>query len=368
LTCTDEVVPASEKKEIQGELLQKIEDDSRSQLYEDVCQQFGWAKDAKLVKKMKQQNEDDLKAVDAEIAEAKENLGDSEVRQAQLKRARLFAKIGDKEKSIEAFNTTLENTVGKTPQIDLMFELIRIALYHSDTPMTRTYIDKAKALIEAGGDWERRNLLKIYEGVYLVSVREFKQAATLFLESVATFTCYELCSYNTFIFYAVISSMVALGRQTLRDKVVKAPEILSVQHEIPHLEDLVNSLYTCNYEAFFNALVAISPQVQRDRYFAAHFGWLVREMRVVAYMQFLRSYRSVTLESMAKAFGVSSAFLDAELSRFIATGRLNCKIDKVNGIVETNRPDNRNAKYQATMKNGDLLLSRVQKLSKVISY
>lgn len=32
---------------------------------------------------------------------------------------------------------------------------------------------------------------------------------------------------------------------------------------------------------------------------------------------------------MASAFGVSAAFLDGELSEFIAAGRLNCKINKV---------------------------------------
>ena len=30
-------------------------------------------------------------------------------------------------------------------------------------------------------------------------------------------------------------------------------------------------------------------------------------------------------------------FISRELSRFIAAGRLNCKIDKVGGVVETNR-------------------------------
>ena len=53
---------------------------------------------------------------------------------------------------------------------------------------------------------------------------------------------------------------------------------------------------------------------------------------------------------MAAAFGVTSAFLDKELSRFIAAGRLNCKIDRVGGIVETNRPDKKNAQYQAVIK------------------
>jgi hypothetical protein len=56
-----------------------------------------------------------------------------------------------------------------------------------------------------------------------------------------------------------------------------------------------------------------------------------------------------------------------EISRFIASGRLHCKIDKVGGIIETNRADSKNAQYQSAIKQGDLLLNRVQKLSRVIN-
>ena len=86
-----------------------------------------------------------------------------------------------------------------------------------------------------------------------------------------------------------------------------------------------------------------------------HFRYFLREARVTAYAQvrrrrrlvnrrtqrhacsrmlrrrapqFLESYKSVTVAMMASAFGVSPAFLDGELSDFIAAGRLNCKIDK----------------------------------------
>lgn len=55
-----------------------------------------------------------------------------------------------------------------------------------------------------------------------------------------------------------------------------------------------------------------------------------------------------------------------ELSRFIAAGKLHCKIDKVAGVLETNRPDAKNALYQSTIKQGDFLLNRIQKLSRVI--
>jgi hypothetical protein len=54
-------------------------------------------------------------------------------------------------------------------------------------------------------------------------------------------------------------------------------------------------------------------------------------------LQFLESYKSVTLESMAAAFAVGVPFLDQEVSDFIVAGRLGAQIDKVAGIIETKR-------------------------------
>lgn len=41
-----------------------------------------------------------------------------------------------------------------------------------------------------------------------------------------------------------------------------------------------------------------------------------------------------------------------ELARFIAAGRLHCKIDKVGEVVETNRPDSKNYQYQVSKDSG----------------
>ena len=64
---------------------------------------------------------------------------------------------------------------------------------------------------------------------------------------------------------------------------------------------------------------------------------------------------------------MSSNFVDHELSGLIAIGRLSCKIDKVSGVVNSTRPDSKNAYYQAAVKEGDQLLNRLQKLSRVIN-
>jgi len=46
---------------------------------------------------------------------------------------------------------------------------------------------------------------------------------------------------------------------------------------------------------------------------------------------------------------------------------LQFQVDKVKGVVWSNRPDNKNALYQQTIKQGDALLNRIQKLSRVIT-
>ena len=137
--------------------------------------------------------------------------------------------------------------------------------------------------------------------------------------------------------------------------------------EIPAVAGLINGLYNCDYRGFFVALVEAVDVLKNDRYWAAHARYYWRELRVLAYTQFLESYRSVSLSSMALTFGVSATYLDQELSSFISLGRLSCSIDKVNGVVASTRPDTKNAQYQAAIKQGDLLLNRVQKLSRVIN-
>lgn len=47
-----------------------------------------------------------------------------------------------------------------------------------------------------------------------------------------------------------------------------------------------------------------------SRILSPHARYYVREMRILAYAQLLESYRSLTLESLAQAFGVGVDFVD----------------------------------------------------------
>ncbi|KAH6901701.1 hypothetical protein BKA70DRAFT_1308380 [Coprinopsis sp. MPI-PUGE-AT-0042] len=71
------------------------------------------------------------------------------------------------------------------------------------------------------------------------------------------------------------------------------------------------------------------------------------------------SYRSLMVESLSRAFGVSGGFIDSELSRFIASGRVHPCGDKVHGIGETTRPTTKTAQHEQVVKKGDLLFNEM---------
>lgn len=358
---------AASETSYRDELLTLIKENNMAPFYARVCAEFKWPVDQALAAQMAAVNEAEAKQLDERLADATQNLGDIEVLEALLAKARMFSRIGDEQQALEAFRVAGEKPQSINQKILVALHIIRIGLFFSDLDLVEKHIKKAAVLIDEGGDWDRRNRLKVYEGCYLLMARDFKKASKLFQESVATFTATELMSYKSMIFYCVVTCVLSMSRVDLKKKIVDSPEILAVLNEIPHLADFMNGLYECDYKRFFTAMVDIQPYILRDKYLSVHVRFMYRELRVLAYSQFLEAYRSVTIQSMSTAFGVSVEFLDTELARFIAAGRLNAKIDKVAGVIETNRPDAKNAQYQDAIKKGDLLLNRIQKLARVIN-
>lgn len=366
LTQPADVVPDAEKAAIKEHLLASIRENAMLPFYDSCCEQLGWQRDEGLAKEMATKNTEALQKIEDKIADANENLGDSEVLDGMIAKAEHYTRIGDQKNSLEAYEAAYAKTIGAGGRLDNVLAVIRVALFFQEYKLAKTNIERAQVELQKGGEWERRNKLRVYKGVYLMATKEFKAAGASFLDATATFTATELVTFRQFVFYTVITAMVALDRKTNKDKVLASPEVLTAVHETPHLKEFMFALHNCKYAEYFKHFVGVLDEVKKDRFLAPQFKYLIRHLRLNAYRQFLQSYKSVTLSAMSSAFGVSPQFIDSEMSAFIAAGQIPCKIDAVNGIIESNEEDGRNQKYVQMIKQGDVLLSRMQKLSKVI--
>ncbi|KAK3682615.1 26S proteasome subunit RPN7-domain-containing protein [Podospora appendiculata] len=381
--------------------------------------------DEALYQSLQAENEKELDEFQKEEDEAVEKAGDTEIMAAKGKRAEFWAKVGDKEKSIAAYEDLFEKTGVLGTKIDIVLAIVRMGLFYGDKQLVKKHLERAKTLVEGGGDWDRRNRLKAYEGLHLLTLRSHNLAAPLLLDSLSTFTSYELCSYSNLVVYSVLAGSVSLKRVDFKSKVVDAPEIKAIlgdgddkilalsgalsagpgtdtsmqdatpataktmavnlttlgtggeQHldtsevavDFSPLAQLVSSLYNGRYKLFFQALALVEEQfLTQDRYLHEHKNWFIREMRLRAYQQLLQSYRVVGLDSMANDFGVTVDFLDRDLAKFIAGGRIPCTIDRVSGkgVIETNRPDDKNKQYQDVVRQGDQLITKLQKYGQAV--
>jgi 26S proteasome regulatory subunit N7 len=165
--------------------------------------------------------------------------------------------------------------------------------------------------IQKGGDWDRRNRLKVYKAYYLLSIRSFEPASLLLIDSLPTFTASELLPLPSFTALTLICSTLASTRTELK-RVLKSPEVQSTLAEIPEaVATLASSLCESQYDKFFRSLARVEEEeIRTSRLLNSHRKYFVRELRVKAYAQLLESYKSLTLESLARAFGVSVDWID----------------------------------------------------------
>lgn len=64
----------------------------------------------------------------------------------------------------------------------------RLDMAYEDWHAVKAGLKAAEELCASGGDWERKNRLKVYEATHLMATRDLAGAAKLFLDSIATFT------------------------------------------------------------------------------------------------------------------------------------------------------------------------------------
>ena len=200
-----------------------------------------------LLSELEAKNKAELESIEAKLLDAETNLGETEISDALKAKAAYLARIGDKVRlavravwvarleqartgltgcvgapqdgALAAHEVAFTKSAGLGSKIDLRLTQIRIGFFHGDHNVIQSNIDKAAVLVEEGGDWDRRNRLKAYQGLHLLSIRSFKQGGQLLLDTISTFTATELLDYEDFVVLCVLAGVLTLERKDLKKKV-----------------------------------------------------------------------------------------------------------------------------------------------------
>eukprot|EP00624_Nannochloropsis_granulata_P006407 evm.model.NODE_47661_length_12524_cov_19.198978.5 len=176
--------------EVKARVLASIKADKAEPLYTSVCvEKLGWPVDVALQAELKASNEAELAGIEEQLRVATESSGDMEVLDALIAREKFYARIGNKTAALAAADEILAKPkISTGKKIDAVMDKVRLGLFFRDPEATKENLEKAKKLVEDGGDWDRRNRLKVYEALALITARSLKKASELLLDCIATFT------------------------------------------------------------------------------------------------------------------------------------------------------------------------------------
>ncbi|ELP94887.1 26S proteasome non-ATPase regulatory subunit, putative [Entamoeba invadens IP1] len=266
-------------------------------------------------------------------------------------------------KSVEGEDDETKMSVGM--KIDKLFVQLEKEFNEQNIEETERLLEETKVMIEKGGDWDRRNRRRVYEGLYLITFkRDFVKASSLLVESIGTFAVSSLISFERFVFIASISGILCFDRNKMKKSILDNPDVISASVQYPCLLNMGNALYKSDYATFISELKNTVVLMMNEPILAKSADWFCKEMRIKAYVQIMRSYLAVRLDVFAQEFGLPVDFIEKELERFISQGRLPAQIDKVNGIVMNAHKDKRNEFYVTLVKNGDTVVEKLQRLER----
>lgn len=211
-----------------------------------------------LLSSLEKLNKEELDKLDERLAEAEKTEGESDIADALRARASYLTRIGDKVwyplkdnvQSLLIFcvgqghrsseissrkNTRIGSKDRHRPHTHSAGSLLRRPRYnfvksHKGGRVSNSYqlllieyscflLTLTQRLVDTGGDWDRRNRLKVYRGLHLLSIRQFKRGGELLLDALSTFTATELLSYNDFVALTTIANVLTLKRVDLKKKV-----------------------------------------------------------------------------------------------------------------------------------------------------
>ena len=112
------------------------------------------------------------------------------MRDAILEKAEFLSfEAKDYVESEKVFREAYQMTGGASRKMEILFEILLMNIEKEDILLIKKDIAECHKLVENKADWDKKNKLKIFEGVYCMMIKDFKKASDLFNSSYNLYSC-----------------------------------------------------------------------------------------------------------------------------------------------------------------------------------
>jgi COP9 signalosome complex subunit 1 len=213
--------------------------------------------------------------------------------------------------------------------------LASVSLQRGDWVQVATNLNKLAGHQNGEDDKNFQPYQRIATGIALMCQEKYAEAASNFLEVDTTipFTTYnDIASPNDVAVYGCLLALATMDRKGLQNQVLQNVNFKTFLQLEPHLRRAVSQFVIGRYSACLSILESYRADYLLDVYLQKHVAKIYAEIRDKCIVHYLVPFSCVTIDSMNASFAAPGKSVEPELAAMIRTGRLQARINKVEGV------------------------------------
>lgn len=287
-----------------------------------------------------------------DLAIHKTDLVKDNIRRFYLELGDLYSRRGDPVTALKNYASTRDycSTVAQTAETCL--QVVRASLESGNYIQANTYLQRALKLpVVTHADPLIGLKLNVAHGIVKLEQRDYKECARSFvgLESLGkgeAAALKELISAEDIARYGGLCAIATFGRDELRSRVIESPVFKEYLENSPVTEQLIMDFYHSRYGGVMDSLQKLRRHLLLDSRLSPHVPALYQSINDACVAQYLAPYLSVSLKTMADAFGWTVPEAQKAAVALIVSGRIGGRVDMEKGTLHARTAESRRDGYQ----------------------
>jgi len=287
--------------------------------------------------------------LESELKGYKMNLIKESIRMGNEDLGRHFEETGDLNNAGEAYSRMRPDVSTSKHIIDVGKHLVSVTLQRREWPMVIANLSKITGVQNGEEDKGLQPYTKIAQGIALMGLEKFEDAAKSFLQIDAGkegagkdgAEYNTVASPNDVAVYGGLLALATMDRKDLQTRVLDNQNFRTFLELEPHVRKAISLFVNGRYSACLAILEVYRADYLLDIYLQKHIPTLYSQIRSKCIVQYFVPFSCVTLSSLEEAFAVPGKPIIDELVTMIRSGVLQARINTIDKTLVAVSPNPR---------------------------
>eukprot|EP00041_Stephanoeca_diplocostata_P018043 m.374359 g.374359 ORF g.374359 m.374359 type:complete len:468 (-) comp20904_c0_seq3:257-1660(-) len=352
--CHSELKKMGSRPQLQRDIALKLQSASAASNVPCDVQPLAPAEVKEQLERLKKHRE----TLEASLKIHRVNMVKENIRVGYMELGDHFYATGDLQTALKVYQRCRDHTSSAAHVIQLCRSIIKVSLELLNVANLLNYVAKADTTCGADSKSSFENAVLATEmhcaaGLGHLIIGDHDHAATAFLQA-----SFEHCNFPTMLSrkdvatYGGLCALACLSRQEIKKEVLTNAGFKDFLELFPEMREIIKDFSQSRYGSCLATMERIKPDLLLDMHLSVHVDALYKRIREKMLVQYFSPFLTVDAHVMADAFGITTAALEEEFAKLIASGMVQARIDSDKKVFHARRVNKRSKTFAKAIAVG----------------